>query len=216
MASSRARFNIAIHTRGKGKAPQDMTKKHPFCISKSTCSWRVLVRMKRCARYTFSGFTTELEGGHGSHTAGTAAGVMLDSPAELDCGDGEELGCLGGCFDSTVLDDLAADGDLDFETFCPAHDCDGLGEDQLSCFDDAMETLAANSGVAPGAQIAVFDVGSDDEEFIWAFFAGGNGLWDAAEDTGSKVHSNSWGTSTLDCETDTFSTEYDRYMHEVK
>lgn len=160
------------------------------------------------------GFATEFEGGHGSHTAGTAAGVILDSPPELECGDGEELSCFGGCFDSTVLDDAATNKEFNIQTFCPAFDCDGLGDDHPLCFDDAVETLTTNGGVAQGAKISVFDVISDDSLLVYAFIAE-NGLWDAVENTGCKVHSNSWGTTGSTCETDVFTVAYDGYMYEV-
>lgn len=166
-----------------------------------------------CVPVRSPGFATEFEGGHGSHTAGTAAGVMLDSPDELECGDGEELGCLGGCFDSDVLDAMVEDTtEVDIEVFCPAHDCDGFESD--FCLDDGPEMLAANGGVAPGAKISVFDVISDDSLTVWAFLAE-NGLWEAAEETGCKVHSNSWGTTELNCEVDAFSVAFDTYMYEV-
>lgn len=140
---------------------------------------------------------------------------MIDSPPELDCEDGEELGCLGGCFESTKLDSYASDEYYQWEVLCPVHDCDGLGADSPVCLDDPEESLEANHGVAGGAQIAVFDVGAEDDGYIWAFYAYENGLWDAAKDTGAKVHSNSWGTSVLVCETDVKSTEFDTYMFEV-
>ncbi len=160
------------------------------------------------------GFATEFEGGHGSHTAGTAAGAILESPSELECGDGEELSCFGGCFESMVLDDAATNTEFNVQTFCPAFDCDGLGDGHLLCFDDAVETLTTNGGVAQGAKISVFDVISDDSLLVYASVAG-NGLWDAVENTGCKVHSNSWGSTGSTCETDVFTTAYDGYMYEV-
>lgn len=160
-----------------------------------------------------TGFATEFEGGHGSHTAGTAAGAILGSAEELECGDGEELGCVGGCFDSELLDDMASDDLFDFDTFCPAHNCGGF--DSELCLDDGLEMLTKNDGVAPGAKISVFDVISDDSLTVWAFLAG-NGLWDAAENTGTKVHSNSWGTIELNCEVDASSVLFDTYMYEVR
>ncbi len=140
---------------------------------------------------------------------------MLDSPAELDCDDGEELGCLGGCFDSALLDVYASDQYYQVDLLCPVHDCDGLGADSPICLDDPEESLAANKGIAAGAKIAVFDVGAEEDGYIYAFYADEDGLWDPAEETGAKVHSNSWGTSLLVCETDVKSTEFDAYMYEV-
>jgi len=160
------------------------------------------------------GFATEFEGGHGSHTAGTAAGAILDSPPELDCGEGEELSCFGGCFESAVLNDAATNAEFNIKTFCPAFDCDGLGDGHPLCFDDAVETLTTNGGVAQGAKISVFDVISDDSLLVYAFVAE-NGLWDAVEKTGCKVHSNSWGTTGATCATDVFTVAYDGYMYEV-
>lgn len=173
------------------------------------------MRVRVCLRPDFclSGFATEFRGGHGSHTAGTAAGAILDSAEELECGDGEELGCLGGCLESSVLDQLVANTSaLHFDAFCPAHGCDGFVSDL--CLDDGLEMLSANGGVAPGAKLAVFDVIPDNGMAVWANLAG-NGLWEAAEETGTMVHSNSWGTVDLSCEVDTMSIAFDTYMYEV-
>lgn len=144
---------------------------------------------------------------------------MIDNPAELDsCGDDEELGCVGGCFESTYLDDLLTDDEISLDALCPAHNCDNLESygiclDEYGEGDDAVtEALKAHSGVAAGAKIAVFDV-SVDGVLIWAELAM-NGLWDAVEDTGCVVHTNSWGGEPT-CETDTMSTAFDEYMYEV-
>lgn len=166
------------------------------------------------------GFVTETPGGHGSHTAGTAAGVMIDNPAELDgCSDGFELGCVGGCFASSDLDALTSDSEISLDALCPEHNCDGL-ESYGICLDDygdgddaVVEVLTAHAGVAAGAKISVFDV-SVDGVLIWAELAM-NGLWDAVEATGCVVHSNSWGGEPT-CETDTMSTTFDDYMYKVK
>ena len=140
---------------------------------------------------------------------------MLDSPAELEsCSVDEELGCIGGCFESTVLDDLAANMFVDFDALCRAHDCDGLDDYGIPCLGSGtMETLAAHGGVAPGAKISVFDVSPDDGLSVWADLAL-NGLWDAVEDTGCKVHSNSWASEGT-CDTDSMAIAFDEYMSEV-
>lgn len=163
----------------------------------------------------FSGFATEIAGGHGSHTAGTAAGVMLDSPAELEgCSADEELGCVGGCFESNVLDELATNGDVNLDTLCPAHNCDGWGVYGIPCLtNNGVATLTTHGGFAPGAKIAVFDVSADDGLLIWAGYAL-NGLWDAVAGTGCKVHSNSWAGAAT-CQVDSMSVEFDGYMYEV-
>lgn len=163
-----------------------------------------------------AGFATEVSGGHGSHTAGTAAGLMLDAPAELEgCGADEELGCVGGCFESNDLDQLATNAEVNVDTLCPAHLCDGWAGNGVPCLStDAVGTLTTHGGVAPGAKIAVFDVSADDDgQVVWASLAL-NGLWDAVEDTTCKVHSNSWAGSGT-CQVDSLSVEFDGYMYEV-
>lgn len=140
---------------------------------------------------------------------------MLDSPAELTgCSANEELGCVGGCFESKELDKLAADGEVNLSTLCPAHDCDGWAGYGIPCLaNDAVKTLTTHGGVAPGAKIAVFDVSAEDGLLVWAGLAL-NGLWDAVEDTGCKVHSSSWAGEAT-CQVDYMSVEFDGYMYEV-
>lgn len=166
--------------------------------------------------YSESGFTTEMPGGHGSHTAGTAAGATLNTPAEVPTCDedaGEELGCLGECLSAADLADLTSNDVIDTETMCVALDCDGYGTDFDSCLeDDTQEILTSHGGVAQGAKLAIFDASADNLK-VFAAFAG-TGLWEAAEDTGAMVHSNSWGSDTL-CTVDSTSTAFDSYMYEV-
>ena len=44
------------------------------------------------------GFGFDLEDGHGTHTAGSAAGSALNNPAlTVTCAPNETLGCIGKC-----------------------------------------------------------------------------------------------------------------------
>lgn len=165
--------------------------------------------------YETEGFATEEEGGHGSHTAGTAAGATVTSPAQLgNCAGGEELGCVGSCLNSSYIDQLTSNELLNIDTMCPNFDCDGAVEDYPYCLtDDVPETLSAHGGVAPGAKLAVYDV-SVDGEAIWAVLAL-NELWMAANETGCVIHSNSWGGDGS-CAVDSASEAFDAYMYEVR
>lgn len=160
------------------------------------------------------GFSTETTGGHGSHTAGTAAGTTITFPVQLEaCARGEELGCLGGCLDSNTIEDLTSDFIFDPDTLCPRFDCDGYGKSLNNCLDDdTADMLTRNGGVAPGAKLAIFDV-SLDGTFVWAELAL-NGLWEATSETGCKVHSNSWGGTGI-CTVDDQAVSFDQYMYEV-
>lgn len=160
------------------------------------------------------GFSTETSGGHGSHTAGTAAGATITSPVQLEpCTGGDELGCLGGCLDSDTIDYLTSDSMFDPDTLCPRFDCDGYGENLNNCLDDdTVEMLTTHGGVAPGAKLSIFDV-SLDGAFVWAELAL-NGLWEAARETSCKIHSNSWGGTGV-CTVDDLAVSFDEYMYEV-
>lgn len=160
------------------------------------------------------GFSTEETGGHGSHAAGTAAGATITSPAQLEaCTGGDELGCLGSCLDSSDIDNLTSDLVFDPDTLCPRFDCDGYGKSLGNCLDDdTAYLLTTNGGVAPGAKLAIFDV-SLDGTFVWAELAL-NGLWEAVNETGCKVHSNSWGGTGV-CTVDDLAVSFDEYMYEV-
>lgn len=159
----------------------------------------------------WAGFGTETPGGHGSHTAGTAAGAILTtSTATCDEDAGESPGCVGGCIDATALQ---SNLEFDVDTMCPEYECDGYGADYEFCLqDDAQTVLASNGGVAQGAKLAIFDA-SPDGARVFATLAG-NGLWEAANGTGAVVHSNSWGSDTL-CTVDPTSAAFDEYMYNV-
>lgn len=150
--------------------------------------------------------------GHGTHTAGTAAGSTLNSPAEtVECDAGLELSCVGGCFDPTEsTDDLVTYymqvSDLDRQ--CPMFGCDA--DSGLCLGDDVAETLTENGGMAQGAKLAIFDVsaaGADAEVLAQP----GNGLWEPCLEAGCKIHSNSWGSSI--CVTGPDNILYDEFMY---
>lgn len=66
--------------------------------------------------------------------------------------------------------------------------------------------------VAPGAKIAAFDASYTGVELFVSL--GGNLVWETGAVTGAKIHSNSWGGSTL-CEVTELEILYDAYMYEV-
>lgn len=160
--------------------------------------------------YDIGYFGEDFAGGHGTHTAGSAAGVTLNNPAEAGTCSTGELGCLGGCFDSTDLDGAVTNGVLDWATLCPQHDCDGLTGACLS--EDVSETLTENGGAAQGAKLSILDA-SLDGVTMWSSLAL-NELWVATEGTGCFLHSNSLGADVL-CVMDSASVTYDLYMYEV-
>lgn len=164
--------------------------------------------------FTAEGFYSDTAGGHGSHTAGTAAGSTITSPVSVDeCSGDDELGCVGGCLNISYVDQLRSNMFLDVDVFCPKFDCDDFGEGESTCLsDDVGQTLSVNGGMAPGAKLAIFDV-SIDGRLILAELAQ-DGLWEAANGTGSMVHSNSWGGEN-DCTVDVTSILFDTYMYEV-
>lgn len=162
--------------------------------------------------YDEPGFGLDMEAGHGTHTAGSAAGSTLATPAEtVTCETGSEVSCIGKCLTTAEATEAASDNLLTWDTLCPQFDCDGgAGSSCLS--DDVAETLTDNGGIARGAKISVFDV-SIDGTAVWASLAE-NGLWDATEGTGCMLHSNSWG-GDADCNIDSETVAFDQYMYEV-
>ncbi|CAM9375513.1 unnamed protein product, partial [Sphacelaria rigidula] len=167
--------------------------------------------------FTSSGFGADTEDGHGTHTAGSAAGAPLNDPAVPDtCTGTDTLGCIGGCLNTSYVTSLIGNLALalvpDFDTWCPQFECDGYGADTEPCLDeDVSATLTENAGMASGAKLAIFDV-SFDGQGVWASVAV-NALWEATEDTGCMLHSNSWGSDSY-CTTTFEGTQYDQYMYE--
>lgn len=163
--------------------------------------------------------------GHGTHTAGSAAGATLNNPAVIiECTGSEMMGCGGSCFSDEVdvsytLSDFDDADDDDFmvmdepdsiEKLCPRFGCLGGNEDQCLS-DDVAETLTENGGMAQGAKLAVFDMFFGD--YSYGDLAG-NGLWEACMDAGCKLHSNSYGVDSR-CELSSLDLMYDDFMYKV-
>ena len=159
------------------------------------------------------GFGDDEEAGHGTHTAGTAAGATLNNPAEtIECDAGQTLSCVGACIDAMGTDD-----DLvtyyyqayDIDRQCPMFGCD---DDSEACLgDDVGATLAENGGMAQGAKLSIFDVASD-EDFLSDY--AGNSLWEPCLEAGCKIHSGSFGTDGT-CELLATDVVYDEFMYQV-
>lgn len=166
--------------------------------------------------YSGSGFGEDSEEGHGTHTAGSAAGATLNDPALMvTCSNNTELGCVGGCFNDTYLEDLKINGyyPLDWDTWCPQHECDGYGATFELCLDeDVAATLTAHGGIAQGAKLSIFDASSDGYN-LWPTLLG-NDLWRLTEGTGCMLHSNSWGGDSY-CAVTSNCVIYDQYMYEA-
>ena len=159
-------------------------------------------------------FEYDYKAGHGTHTAGSAAGATLNNPAVLvTCEPGKVMGCVGGCIDETAQDDDLAASYLDFadiDRLCPAFGCDETDPACLS--DDVSETLTKNGGVAQGAKLAIFDVFYETYGLLDHI---GNGLWEPCVEADCKLHSNSWGSDN-GCETTPMDLLYDEFMYEVR
>ncbi|CAB1107200.1 unnamed protein product [Ectocarpus sp. CCAP 1310/34] len=152
--------------------------------------------------------------GHGTHTAGSAAGATLNDPAEtLTCSGDETLGCVGGCIDeSETTDDLVSYAIQialpDLDRLCPMYGCDGSTDPCLS--DEVDETLTKNGGMAQGAKLSIFDVFFEVFGLIEVL---GNGVWEPCLEAGCKVHSLSLGGDTL-CTPGESEILYDDFMYE--
>ncbi|CAM9895106.1 unnamed protein product [Pylaiella littoralis] len=161
------------------------------------------------------GFFKDTIEGHGTWTAGIAAGAVYQQSGVPDevCYEDELLGCAGGCITTFEVDEMLDNGVFDIDTFCPKYECDGDADTDYSyCLsDDPAENLRQSSGMAPGAKIAVFDAAYGD--FTLLPDLAGNGLWESAKDTGCKIHSSSWGTSSF-CEQTDSEFLYDTYMYQ--
>ena len=161
-------------------------------------------------------FEYDDKAGHGTHTAGSAAGATLNNPAEpVICGNGTVLSCVGACIDD---DPSATDDDLvssyyqyaDIDRLCPAFGCGSGGEEE--CLgDDVSETLTNNGGMAQGAKLAIFDAFFQDFGLMDLV---GNDLWEPCAEADCKLHSNSWGGDLM-CQLGPIDVLYDTFMYEV-
>ncbi|CAB1111148.1 unnamed protein product [Ectocarpus sp. CCAP 1310/34] len=161
------------------------------------------------------GFHKDTIGGHGTSTAGSAAGaISSQSSLEEEACYGDELpACAGGCISASDVEAMLDDSTFDLDVFCPMYTCDGNTDIPSSeCLsDDPVENLHQHGGAAPGAQISVFDVSYVGTE-VYASWAG-NDLWYSAMETGAKIHTNSWGGATL-CQLTEKEYMYDMFMYE--
>lgn len=173
-----------------------------------------------------SQFSEDAAGGHGTHTAGSAAGATISFPVVTeDCTDGREVSCVGGCIDADAVfagDDLLSSWEsfytnlpfapVDLDRLCPRYDCDGV--DETFCLgNDAGVTLAEHGGIARGAKLAIFDV-LDHFGAIGIELAG-NGIWEPAMEAGSKLHSSSWG-GLNECRYLPMDVLHDSFMYNVR
>lgn len=157
--------------------------------------------------------------GHGTHTAGSAVGATISSPANMTtCPSDRVLSCAGGCIDEYGLygDDLVSytsqtSALADLDRLCPKFDCDGMSSD-VCLSDDTGTVLADHGGMARGAKLSTFDVFAEDSSV--GTYLPGNGLWQPPLEIGGRLHSNSWG-GDLDCRVDAFDIMYDTFMYEV-
>lgn len=157
--------------------------------------------------------------GHGTHTAGSAAGATLARPADpVTCSGADQLSCVGGCIDADAtfsIDDLASlqnqlFGSIDIDRICPMFGCGDATTD--ACLgDDVSETLTDHGGMAQGAKLAIFDVFLKNSGL--SYYAG-NGLWEACMDAGCKLHSNSYGGDGS-CTPSSMEQAYDDFMYNV-
>ena len=166
------------------------------------------------------GFEIDDVAGHGTHTAGSAAGATLNSPAEtVTCSGTKTMGCVGGCIEPTTFgstDDLVhpyyQQGFAeDLDRICPMFACDDVAE-EWCLSDDVGETLTEHGGMARGAKLAIFDGFAGE---AGKMHYPGNGLWESCLDAGCKIHSNSWGTDNV-CDLTSLDILYDDFMYKVR
>ncbi|CAM9790716.1 unnamed protein product, partial [Ectocarpus fasciculatus] len=160
-------------------------------------------------------FGEDDEAGHGTHTAGSAAGATLNDPAEtITCIEDDTLSCVGACIDDLdTTDDLVSASYqayyTDLDRLCPMYGCDNT-TDTTCLSDNVPETLSNNGGMAQGAKLAIFDVFYGDYDASGSI---GNGLWEPCLEAGCKLHSNSLGAD-YECSVASWDITNDQFMYE--
>lgn len=158
-------------------------------------------------------YDQDVPDGHGTHTAGTAAGAMVADHLKA-CPAGQVSGCVGKCLTIEEATKPRDGGAFDLDTRCPAFGCAENGSEHTSgCLsNDATRNVEQSGGVARGAKLAVFDVSGGGQ---WRSMEVGNDLWAVSAETGAKVHSNSWGMADAWCAFGEWDVQYDAFMYEV-
>lgn len=158
--------------------------------------------------------------GHGTHTAGSAAGSTVNTPAiPVTCPAGRTVSCVGGCIDEDAgefSDDLVSSMEqyvgADLDRMCPMFGCGAAGEDYCLT-DDVSATLTSHGGVAQGAKLAIFDTFDADGLALMDFAA--TGMWESCMEAGCTIHSGSYG-GDLECNVDAFDLMNDEFMYDVR
>lgn len=158
------------------------------------------------------GYDQDVSDGHGTHTAGTAAGAQIFD-VTASCSADEMLGCVGECVTAEDAADDSTNGVFNIDTYCPYFDCDGNGQTSPNCLsDNVTQNLNDGGGIARGAKLAIFDVRHNGDSMATL---AGNGLFNVTSDTGAKLHSNSWGYVDSWCDYSELDLQFDTFMYEV-
>eukprot|EP00904_Undaria_pinnatifida_P010402 jgi/Undpi1/6492/HiC_scaffold_20.g08971.m1 len=158
------------------------------------------------------------DGGHGSHVSGSVAGSIYpgwSGPADCPWGVGgagsedTELTCVGKCLSPSMMEEFLGNNMFDLDAFCPEYECDIFWDDECLS-DDRTDTLENAAGMAPGARLAVLDVGSSTglDQVL------GGAMWETSAGTGARLHSGSWGYPDEPCVVDEASVSFDQWAYE--
>ncbi|CAM9635731.1 unnamed protein product, partial [Discosporangium mesarthrocarpum] len=173
------------------------------------------------------GFSDDSGGGHGTMAAGSATGaiypgykgpslcptpMMQDNTRPELVGKGPEqvVSCLGRCVDRESLEGFPDNEYFEPDAWCPELTCDKFwAEGCLS--NNRTETLLGAQGSAPGAKLAVLDLGRAHDTF---HTVPGGVMWEAAAETGARIHSSSWGVLEDVCGVDELAASFDHFAYE--
>lgn len=138
--------------------------------------------------------------GHGTHVCGTIAGSIQNSQVSQysSCPSGTTVDCRGIC--STQLS-WASDSTCSPQFNCYANSCDNGACSSLQpasspfrCSNSTNDLgLTGNTGMAPEAQIAFFDIAFANESLKTPDFL--QFMFEVQREAGAYIHSNSWGAS---------------------